>query len=62
MVDYDSMGPTLQRVRAQFLNFFLSKLSNFAECRSYRTFKRPYFHIAGRYNHMVRYAVLCMLI
>ena len=35
--------------------------SNFAECRSYRTFKRPYFHIAGRYNHMVRYAVLCML-
>jgi len=27
MVDYDSMGPSLQLVQARFLNFFLSKLS-----------------------------------
>jgi len=28
MVDYDSMGPSLQLVRARFLNFLLSKLSH----------------------------------
>jgi len=28
MVDYDIMGPSLQRVRAQFLNFLLIKLSH----------------------------------
>jgi len=27
MVDYDNMGPNLQRVGALFLNFLLSKLS-----------------------------------
>jgi len=27
MVDYDNMGPSLQRVGALFLNFLLSKLS-----------------------------------
>jgi len=27
MVDYDNMGPSLQLIRAQFLNFLLSKLS-----------------------------------
>jgi len=27
MVDYDCMGPSLQLVRARFLNFLLSKLS-----------------------------------
>jgi len=27
MVDYDSMGPSLQFVKAQFFNFLLSKLS-----------------------------------
>jgi len=28
MVDYDNMGPSLQRFRAQFLNFLLSQLSH----------------------------------
>jgi len=28
MVDYDNMGPRLQLIRAQFLNFLLSKLSH----------------------------------
>jgi len=28
MVDYDSMGPNVQLVRAQFLNFLFSKLSH----------------------------------
>jgi len=30
--------------------------SNFAECRYYTNFKRPYFRTASRYSHMVGYA------
>ena len=47
MLDYANMGPTLQLVGSRFLNFLLSNYhvtSNVAECRYYRTFKRPYFH------------------
>jgi len=34
MADYDSMGPSLQHVRARFLNFLLSKPSrDFKLCR-----------------------------
>jgi len=30
--------------------------SNFAECRYYCTFKRPYFRVSTAYSHMVLYA------
>jgi len=39
MADFDNMGPSLQLIGARFLNFLLS---NFAECRYYRTFKGLY--------------------
>jgi len=42
MVDYDSMRPTLQLVRAQFSNFLLRNYhvsSNFAECRYFMKFR-----------------------
>jgi len=55
MVDYGGMGPSLQLVAARFLNFLLSSyhvISNFLQCRHYRTFKGQYFPIAWRYSHM----------
>ena len=62
MVDYDSMGPSLQRVRDQFLNFLLSMLSrDFKLCRvsSLQDFQMAIFskHEQQTWVH-VRYMLL----
>jgi len=59
MVNYNSMGPSLQLVRARFFNFLLSKLSSDFKLRGMSTlqdFKGPYFRIALCSSHKVRYA------
>jgi len=57
MADYDSMGPSLQLVKVQFLNFLLRKLSRttstFMECQCYTNFRGPYFSNAWGYSHIV---------
>ena len=49
MVDYDTMGRSLQPVRVIFFYFFFSEsyhvISNFAECPYYSMFKGPYFRV-----------------
>jgi len=40
MVNYDSMGPSLQIVRSQFLDFLLSKLS-----RDFKLYGMSIYHI-----------------
>ena len=59
MVNYNSMGPSLQLVRARFFNFLLSKLSSDFKLHGMSTlqdFKGPYFRIALCSSHKVRYA------
>jgi len=59
MVDSDSVEPSLQLFGPDFwisLSESHHGISNLAECRYYRTFKRPYFHIAWGFSHMVGYA------
>jgi len=71
MVDSDSMGPGLQRVRVRFSNFLLGKLSREFKLRGMlipgvMKFKWPYFRIAWGHSHtlgtLVVLHVLCMLI
>ena len=70
MVDYDSMGPSLQLVGARFLNFLLSKLScDFKLCRIISVTGLSKGHISMLLDITVTWLgllvviyVLCMLI
>jgi len=69
MVDYDSTGPSLERVRARFLNFFLTKLSRDFKLRGMSILRElqralyPYcLRTATWSGTLVVLYVLCMLI
>jgi len=65
MVDSDSVEPSLQLFGPDFwisLSESHHWTSNLAECRYYRTFKRPYFHIAWGFSHMVGMLVVLYLL